>query len=145
MEGQIFVFSSRSVNDKHQLLWDMVLRADGLCDEERDALFAMLMSYKDVFATNLSDLGHTTIIQHSIHTGSALPIHQLPRRIPPHLREKTKELIDDMMKRGVIQKSTSPWSSPVLLVKKKDNSVRFCVDYHKINSITEGMHIRYHE
>ena len=121
---------------KRQLLWDMVLRADGLSDEERDALFAMLMSYEDVFATNSSDLGHTTIIQYSIHTGSALPIRQPPRRIPPHLREKTKELIDDMMKRGVIQKSTSPWSSPVVLVKKKDNSVRFCVDYRKINSIT---------
>jgi hypothetical protein len=48
-----------------------------------------------------------------------------------------KDLIDKMQKQGIIQKSTSPWSNPLLLVMKKNGTVRPCVDYRKLTSVTK--------
>lgn len=51
-------------------------------------------------------------------------------------REEVQRLIREMLERGVVERSTSPWASPIVLVKKKDGTVRFCVDYRKVNNIT---------
>ena len=64
------------------------------------------------------------------------PVHQLPYKIPHKKRHLADEEIDKMLKMGIIRPSSSPWSSPILLVPKKDGSVRFCVDYRKVNSVT---------
>ena len=114
----------------------MVQRADGLKDEEAQELFQLLLSFEDVFATDSDDLGRTNLVKHTIDTGSAPPIRMQPRRLPPHRREQAQALVNRMLQGGIIQPSASPWSSPVVLVKKKDGSLRFCVDYRRINSIT---------
>ena len=121
---------------KYDMLWDIVQRADDLTKSEGETLFSLLLSFEDVFATDSGDLGHATVVKHTIDTGSAQPIRQPPRRLPPHRREQARELIGDMLKKDIIQPSISPWSSPVVLVKKKDNSLRFCVDYRKVNGVT---------
>ena len=58
------------------------------------------------------------------------------RRVPPARREEVKKLLKDMLAQDVNQPTNSPWASPVALVRKKDGSTRFCVDYRKVNSIT---------
>ena len=54
----------------------------------------------------------------------------------PYRREEARRLLSDMLSKDVIQRSSSPWASPVVLVGKKDGSIRFCIDYRKVNSIT---------
>ena len=73
-----------------------------------------------------------------IHTGDAHPFRQQARHVPPHHRDKLQRLLADMLKNDVIQPSGSPWASPVVLVKKKDGSLRFCIDYCKLNEVTRN-------
>ncbi|XP_017474733.1 PREDICTED: RNA-directed DNA polymerase homolog [Rhagoletis zephyria] len=77
------------------------------------------------------------VVKHHIDTGNVKPIHESPRRVPLARREEVTKLITDMQEEGVIEPSASPWSSPVVLVKKKDDSTRFCVDYRKLSDITK--------
>ena len=81
-------------------------------------------------------MGRTSLVQHTIDTGNARPIKQAPRRLPIHQRKEAEQHVTQMLDQGVIEKSNSPWASPVVLVKKKDGSTRFCVDYRKLNEVT---------
>ena len=95
----------------------------------------MLLEFSDVFDEHL---GHANILTHEINTGNSTPIKQHPRRIPYAHREESERQINEMLDKGIIRESTSPWSSPIILVKKKDGEMRFCVDYRKLNSVTVG-------
>jgi len=64
-------------------------------------------------------------------------IKQTPRRIPSYLRREVDKIIEEMRHQGVIEKSCSPWTSAVL-VKKKDGTIRFCVDFRRLNAITKN-------
>lgn len=68
-------------------------------------------------------------MRQDIVTGDAEPLKQPPRSIPVCRREEAFKAIKDMGKLGIVDPSTSLWSSPVVLVRKKDGSTRFCVDY----------------
>ena len=81
--------------------------------------------------------GTTDLVTHVIDTGDCSRIKQPPRRIPFALRERVDQFIKDMLDQGVITPSKSPWGSPVVLVAKKDESTRFCIDYHRLNTVTK--------
>ena len=130
--------SARELTNEHQQkLWGMVEGAErSLGEEEKAQLFALLLEYYTLFAIGDDDLGHTSKVQHRVDTGDAPPIRQSVRRMPQLRRQEAKKLLDDMLDRAVIQPSCSPWASPVVLVPKKDGSLRFCIDYRKVNSVT---------
>lgn len=107
-----------------------------LNQEQRKAVDKLLENYAFLFASSDNDLGRTNVVKHRIDTGDARPIKQPPRRLPVHMREEADKLVDDMLRRNVIEPSSSPWASGVVLVKKKDGSTRFCVDYRRLNSAT---------
>jgi hypothetical protein len=104
--------------------------------DQSEAVKTLLREYGDIFSKDDSDLGRTGLVRHEISTGEAKPIKQPPRRLPIHQRSEAEQQIKDMLERRVIEESNSPWSSPIVLVKKKDGSTRFCVDYRRLNEVT---------
>lgn len=66
----------------------------------------------------------------------ALPVNVKPYKYAPQQKNEIEKQVDEMLKSGIIQHSVSPFASLVLLVKKKDGSWRFCVDYRHLNAIT---------
>eukprot|EP00731_Ephydatia_muelleri_P022289 Em0014g880a len=81
--------------------------------------------------------GCTMLTEHSIPTGLT-PVRQVPYRLPYARREWVKKEIEAMFQDGVIESSISDWASPIVLIEKKDGGIRFCVDYRKLNSVTQG-------
>ena len=99
-------------------------------------LALLLQQYKNVFDTP-TGLPPPRIQDHGIplEPGSG-PVKIKPYRYPHSQKEQIEIMIQQMLLEGIIQPSTSPFSSPVLLVKKKDGTWRFCTDYRALNAIT---------
>ena len=74
-----------------------------------------------------------------IDTGDHPPIKLKPYRTPLHKRAIVDKAIDEMLEAKVIRRSQSSWSSPIVIVKKKDNTLRFCTDFRRVNAITKPM------
>nr|VZI48398.1 unnamed protein product [Spirometra erinaceieuropaei] len=104
--------------------------------QDRMDLKSLLATFEDVFAWDERSLGRSKLVRHTIDTGSAKPVWQPPRRIPPHFQTEVNEMIQTMLDAGVIRPSRSPWASPVTLVPKKDGKLRFCIDYRRLNAVT---------
>ena len=120
-----------------QELFDETCKRESLSPKVSKGLQDLLRKYDDLFARDSGDLGRTTLVQHSINTGDAKPIRQPPRRVPIALQPELEKEVKNMLEKGVIEPGTSPWSSPVVLVRKKDGTVRFCVDYRQLNAVTQ--------
>src|SRR6266498_984171 len=107
-----------------------------LIKEEQHQLNELLKEFEDIISTDENPrLERTGIIKHEIKVIEN-PIKSRPYPVKDNKREKwIKEEIERMLKDGIIKKSKSPWTLPVVLVSKKDESIRFCVDYKKTNAI----------
>lgn len=124
-------------DEKKQMLLELVEECSPeLSAGERSIFYSLLLKHADVMASSTADLGQTDRVRHQINTGTAQPIRQPVRRISPHRRQEVKSLLKQMLDRGVVETSSSPWASPVVLVRKKDGSNRFCIDYRKLNHVT---------
>ena len=116
---------------------DLYQRTTSCLEEAQKAeVAALLADFADVFARSADDLGRTSIVKHEIRTSESKPIRQNPRRLPSSQRAVAEAEIQNMLKRGVIEPTSSPWASPIVLVRKKDGTTQFCVDYRKLNSAT---------
>ena len=107
--------------------------------EQKERLGRFLAENRDVFALNMAELGTTNLCQHEIDTGNHPPITQRPYRVCPEKKEEISRQVDEMLDHGIIRPSFSRWCSPVVLVRKKDGSYRFAVDYRKLNAVTKPL------
>lgn len=112
----------------------------GLSSTEREALRLVLAKHASVFdffqgQTKTEMPACRT--RHTIDTGTASPVRQKPYRVSPSERRVIADQVNEMLQKGVVRESASPWAAPVILVKKKDGSWRFCVDYRRLNAITK--------
>ena len=99
-------------------------------------LTALIAEYRDIFALKPEELGRTGLVQHRIDTGDNPPVRQCPYRVSDTQCGIIEEHVDDILNRGIIQPRTSPWASPIILVKKKDGTDRFVVDFWRLNTVT---------
>ena len=102
----------------------------------REQVRRLFHSYRDVFSVNEYDVGRTDLVSHRTETGDHKPIRQTLRRHPVAYLDTIDRQVDDMLKYDLIEPAASPWASNVVLVRKKDGTVRFCVDYRSVNSVT---------
>ena len=94
------------------------------------------MQYSDIFVGPDGNLCRTDLTAHTIDTGDAKLVKLPPRRLPLSQREVAEREMEYMLQKGVIEPSSSPLASPIVLVKKMDGSTRFCVDYGRLNAFT---------
>ena len=95
----------------------------------------MLGEFKDVFAGKDFKLGNIDLIEHKIHTKGP-PIRQPYRRQNPEVQKHEQEQLKEMLDQEIIRPSSSLWASPLVMVKKKDSTLRFCIDFRKLNDVT---------
>ena len=122
---------------QHLLNQSGVLEPD-LPEQEKSQLMQLLQSYHEVFSLEEGERGQTDLVEMEIDTGSTKPIKQPPRRMPLAVRKEIARQVKSMQDNGVVVPSNSPWSSPVVMVRKKDGTHRFCVDYRRLNAVTQA-------
>ena len=121
-------------------LWDLYV---GSCahlehpDQQRDVA-GLLYRYQDVFSRGEHDVGLTQEISHDIPVlpGTA-PIKQPPHRLGPEKEAEVQRQVKGLLDKGLIEPASGAWSSPVVLVRKKDGTWRFCVDYRRLNAVNQ--------
>ena len=104
--------------------------------EQKERLEQLLRQY-DIAFGEPTGLGRTDLVYHTINTADSKPFKIPYRRLPLKKKLMAEKEIADQLRLGVIVPSTSPWSSPVQMVTKKDGTIRFCIDYRKLNGCTK--------
>lgn len=118
-DGPIQICSYSNLNESQRL------NIDNLVEE-----------FKDI-SSERKGLGCTSLVYHSIDTGETKPIRQRYYRMSPVKKKILCEQVDEMLSLDVIQPCESSWSSPVLVVNKKNGQPRICLDSRKLNSVTK--------
>ncbi len=120
-----------SINEDDRNQFDL----SHLPQDKARAVRTVLDKHRRLFANNMNQLGRTNIVKHNIDTtGEPFALHHY--RTPITLRPLVKQHIDEMLEHDIIRPSTSPYRSPVVMVKKKTGDLRFCIDYRRLNSQT---------
>lgn len=94
----------------------------------QETLAEVIVKHQQAFAKNKHDLGTSPLVKYRINTKDATPVRQPLRRTPKAFEGEEEKHLNDQLKAGVITPSKSSWASPVVLVRKKDQSVRWCID-----------------
>lgn len=106
--------------------------------EEARKLEGSLTTYSTVFSTGDGDVGWTTLVEHSIPFREGIrPIRPPPRRLGPEKEAETDRQAQDSLRRGIIELAEGVWISQVILVKKKDRKWKFCMDFRRLNAVTQ--------
>ena len=128
----------RADDDHIQKLLDQIdiSGSDSWEEDQKLLVKEAIRDFQDVFALGSLELGKTSLVKHTIKITNPNPFKERYRRIPPHQFEEVRKHLKEMEDRGAIRRSNSPWASPVVLVKKKDGSLRFCIDLRKLNART---------
>lgn len=108
-----------------------------LTDDQRTRVQCLVEEHKNVFSEGADSLGCLGVTQHRIELHDSTPIYQRPRRFPEKVNEEIERQCRELQLLDVIEPSSSPWSSPVVPVRKKDGSIRLCIDYRKLNAVTK--------
>ena len=109
---------------------------NNLDSSEQKQLKTLLLEFQHIFSKGSGDLGCFSEIKHKINTGDERPVKQPMRRTPIGFEKEEEDNLKLMLETGVISESSSDWASAPVLVRKKDGSVRYCVDFRCLNDKT---------
>lgn len=129
-------------NEKHQTevnegqRWHPPVDLSYLTEDEQKVVRDMLYEQSDVFAQSDSDIGCIPSLQLKINLKDDTPVQTSYNSVPKPLYKEVKEYVQNLLDNGWIRKSTSPYSSPVVCVRKKDKSLRLCIDFRGLNRKT---------
>ena len=123
--------AGESISPAHkEVIQQMV---DGLpsevTSEQREKVRELLIQHRTILSLGDHDVERTHLVEHTIDTGEHRPIRQPLRRQPFQHQDYIDQETNRMLEYGIIEPAASPWASNVVLVTKKDGSLRFCVDY----------------
>ncbi len=104
---------------------------------KKQSIHELLVKYADIIYTDMKELAKTNIIQHTIHLLNSTPIAQGCRPMNQQDRNWLKKKLDELLEKGIIRKSMSPWATPIVIISKKDGSWRICLDFRKTNEVTK--------
>ena len=116
--------------EREQLLFSKI-NLDGIkdwTDDLKTKIQELFKEYAHIFTLESLDMGHTSLVKHKIKLDNYTPFKERYRHIPPNLFEEVKNHLKEMLQVGAIRHSNSPWASAVVLVRKKDGSLWFCID-----------------
>lgn len=116
-----------------EILADLQSHVGHLCDEQYSDMVQLLSDYPMLFSDTPTQ---TTVIQHDIEVNNSAPIRQHPYRVNATKRAIMKQEVKYLLDNKLACRSSSPWSSPCLLVPKPDGTSRFCTDFRKVNAVT---------
>ena len=105
-------------------------------EEQEEARNTLFWSMGPCLHLKIWTWGRTNKVKHSIKLDDYTPFKERYRHIPPQQYEEVKQHLKEMLEIGAISESKSPWASVVVLVRKKDGSLRFCIDLRKLNART---------
>ena len=109
----------------------------GLAEDEVRAAKELLLKYRGIFSEDEMDIGETPAVKHKIHLVDDTPFKQRHRHIPPGAYQEVREHLKQLLDKGIITRSESPFASAVVLVHKKGSGkLRICVDYRELNRRT---------
>lgn len=103
---------------------------------ERESVLQVIREYKDAFGWTSNNFGRTDLVEHSIELTTHKPTKIAAYKTQPEKQRIIDEKIAEMLHDGIIEPSRSPFSSPVVLARKKSGEWRFCVDFRALNDIT---------
>ena len=112
------------------------LSCSGLTAEQEEKVRELLREECDAFSRNDQDVGCAPDLQMKIELTDKQPVHSSYNACPRPLYQEVKDYLQDLIGKGWIRKSKSPYSSPIVCVRKKDGTLRLCVDYRKLNDKT---------
>jgi len=132
----IFLLDEIDSNPKVNVLLEQVEKNSNLCLDQKEVAKSLLKEYANIFSQNKKDIGFCKLVKHEIDIKANAPVQQIHGKVPLHVEEWVDKQVNDLKDLGIIRDSTSPWSAPVVVVKKKNGDFRMCVDYRRLNSIT---------
>ena len=109
-------------------LFTKLLGCNEWTESQQQLVRGLIIKHHEIFTVEDKELGRSNLVKHKIKLDNYVPFKERYRRIPPHQYDEVKQHLTEMLEIGAIRRSESPWASAVNLVRKKDGSLRFCIN-----------------
>ncbi|KAK3106295.1 hypothetical protein FSP39_017215 [Pinctada imbricata] len=130
------VKSTTATSSSSDAIDQMNIPRDELTSTQLSQVNSLLHDFQDILSTGDRDIGHNEAVKHRIELSNEIPFKQRYRKIPPSMIDEVREHIQQLLEGNIIRKSHSPFSSNVVLARKKNGQRRLCIDYRQLNGRT---------